>query len=141
MHTFFIRLAAWRPQFLSLLRIVTALLFLQHATMKLFHFPAMPMPAGAAAPGGGGFSPFILIGILELVGSLALIFGFWARLAAFILSGEMAIAYWTAHAPHSFFPLLNFGESAILFCFVFLYIAAAGPGPWSIDAARKSEMA
>lgn len=142
-HTFFMRLAAWRPQFLSILRIVTALLYLQHATMKLFHFPAMPMPAGAPPPagGGGGFSAFMLIGVLEFVGSLLIIAGFWTRLAAFVLSGEMAIAYWTAHAPHSFFPLLNFGESAVLFCFVFLYIAAAGPGPWSIDAARKSEMA
>lgn len=134
MHPFFARLAEWRPQFLSLLRIVTALLYLQHATMKLFHFPAMPMPEGATAPaGGGGFSPFMLIGILELVGSLALIAGFWTRLFAFILSGEMAVAYWTAHAPHSFYPLLNGGESAILFCFVFLYIAAAGPGAWAID--------
>jgi putative oxidoreductase len=142
MHAFFARLGAWRPQFLSLLRIVTALLFLQHATMKLFHFPAMPMPAGATPPaGGGGFSMFMLIGVLELVGSLLLIAGFWTRIAAFVLSGEMAVAYWTAHAPQSFFPLLNFGESAILFCFVFLYVAAAGPGPWSVDAARKSEMA
>jgi putative oxidoreductase len=85
-------------------------------------------------PPAGGFSAFMLIGILELVGSLALIGGYYTRLAAFVLSGEMAVAYWTAHAPHSLFPLLNFGEAAILFCFVFLYIAAAGPGPWSIDA-------
>jgi putative oxidoreductase len=134
---FFERLGAWRPQLLSTLRIVTALLYLQHATMKLFHFPAMPMPAGATpTAGAGGYSPFILIGILELVGSLLLIAGFWTRLAAFVLSGEMAIAYWTAHAPHSFFPLLNFGESAVLFCFVFLYIAAAGPGAWAVDTAR-----
>ena len=143
MHAFFSRLSAWRPQFLSILRIVTALLYLQHATMKLFHWPAMPLPPGATPPAGsgGGFSAFMLIGVLELVGSLLIIAGFWTRLAAFVLSGEMAIAYWTAHAPHSFFPLLNYGESAVLFCFVFLYIAAAGPGPWSIDAARKSEMA
>jgi putative oxidoreductase len=131
--TFFDRLGAWRPQLLSTLRIVTALLFLQHATQKLFHFPAFPMRDGAPPP-SGGFSAFMLIGVLELVGSLLLIAGFWTRLTAFILSGEMAIAYWTAHAPNSFFPLLNFGESAILFCFVFLYVAAAGPGPWSIDA-------
>jgi putative oxidoreductase len=136
LDNFFARLGAFRPQLLSILRIITALLYLQHATMKLFHFPAMPMPAGATPPPSGGFSPFVLIGILELVGSLALIFGFWTRLFAFILSGEMAIAYWTAHAPHSFFPLLNFGESAVLFCFVFLYIAAAGPGAWAVDAQR-----
>ena len=135
LDTFFARLGAWRPQLLSVLRIVTALLYLQHATMKLFHFPAMPMPAGAPPP-AGGFSPFILIGVLELVGSLALIVGFWTRLFAFILSGEMAIAYWTAHAPQSVFPLLNFGESAVLFSFVFLYIAAAGPGAWAVDAQR-----
>lgn len=135
MDTFFARLGAWRPQLLSVLRIVTALLYLQHATMKLFHFPAMPMPAGAPPP-AGGFSPFILIGILELVGSLALIVGFWTRLFAFVLSGEMAVAYFMAHAPQSFFPLLNFGESAVLFCFVFLYIAAAGPGAWALDNQR-----
>jgi putative oxidoreductase len=133
LDAFFERLGAWRPQLLSVLRIVTALLYLQHATMKLFHFPAMPMPAGAPPPGGGGFSPFLLIGILELVGSLLLIAGYWTRLAAFVLSGEMAVAYWTSHAPHSFFPLLNFGEAAILFCFVFLYVAAAGPGAWAVD--------
>lgn len=135
LDNFFARLGAWRPQLLSVLRIVTALLFLQHATMKLFSFPAMPMPADAPPP-AGGFSPFILIGILELVGSLALIVGFWTRLFAFVLSGEMAVAYFMAHAPRSFFPLLNFGESAVLFCFVFLYIAAAGPGAWAVDTQR-----
>lgn len=130
---FFDTLGRYRPQFLSILRIVTALLFLQHATMKLFGFPAMVMPEGAAdAAAAGGFSPFMLIGILELVGALLLIVGFWSRLAAFVLSGEMAVAYWMAHAPQSFYPLLNGGESAILFCFVFLYIAAAGPGAWAV---------
>ncbi len=129
---FFEMLGRYRPQFLSILRIVTALLFLQHATMKLFGFPAMPMPAGAPAD-AGGLSPFIAIGILELVGSLLLIVGFWTRIAAFILSGEMAVAYWLAHAPNSLYPIANFGETAILFCFVFLYIAAAGPGAWAVD--------
>jgi putative oxidoreductase len=134
LEKFFDRLTAWRPQLLSTLRIVTALLFLEHATQKLIHFPAMPMREGAPPP-QGGFSAFMLIGILELVGSLALIGGYYTRLAAFVLSGEMAIAYWTAHVPRGgFFPLLNFGEAAVLFCFIFLYIAAAGPGPWSIDA-------
>lgn len=137
MERFFDRFGRYRPELLSILRIVTALLFLQHATMKLFGFPAMPMPDGVA-PGGGGFSPFLLIGVLELVGGLALIAGFWTRLAAFVLSGEMAVAYWLAHAPQSFYPLLNGGESAILFCFVFLYIAAAGPGAWAVDNMMRS---
>ena len=141
MHAFFARLTAWRPQFLSLLRIVTALLYLEHATQKLFQFPAFPPRPGAPPPGGGGLSAFLFIGILELVGSLLLIGGYYTRLAAFVLSGEMAVAYWTSHAPHSMLPLLNGGEPAILFCFIFLYVAAAGPGPWSIDAAMKSEMA
>jgi putative oxidoreductase len=136
LERFFDGFGRYRPELLSILRIVTALLFLQHATMKLFGFPAMPMPEGAA-PGAGGFSPFMLIGILELVGSLLLIAGFWTRLAAFVLSGEMAVAYWLAHAPQSFYPLVNFGESAVLFCFVFLYIAAAGPGAWAVDNWRR----
>ena len=140
MHRFFQRLAALRPEFLSLLRIVTALLYLEHATQKLFHWPAMQM-AGAPRPGGGPPAWFWWVGVLELVGSLLLIVGWWTRLAAFVLSGEMAVAYWTAHAPHSFFPLLNFGEAAILFCFVFLYVAAAGGGAWSVDKAMKSEWA
>lgn len=134
MQSFFTWLGQYRPHLLSILRIVTALLFLEHATLKLFAFPPSQMPSPAA------FSGFWWIGILELVGSLALLFGFYARLAAFVLSGEMAIAYWIAHAPNNPFPINNFGEPAILFCFIFLYLAAAGPGPWSVDAARKSSM-
>jgi putative oxidoreductase len=142
-HRFYQHLAALRPEFLSLLRIVTALLYLEHATQKLFHFPPMHMPAGAAPPGGGGGPPawFFWIGVLEFVGSLLLIVGFWSRVVAFILAGEMAVAYWMAHAPHSLYPILNGGEAAILFCFVYLYIAAAGGGAWGIDAARKWEWA
>ena len=128
--TFFARLGAWRPQLLSVLRIVTALLFLQHATIKLFSFPPSQMPSP------GLFSFFGAIGVLELVGSLLLIAGFWTRLAAFVLSGEMAVAYFMAHAPQSLYPVLNMGESAVLFCFVFLYIAAAGLGAWAIDTQR-----
>jgi putative oxidoreductase len=127
-QNFFVRLGTWRPEFLSVLRIVTALLFLEHATMKLFGFPPSQMPASTM------FSGFWWIGVLELVGSLLLIAGYWTRIAAFILSGEMAVAYWLAHAPNSPFPISNYGESAILFCFVFLYIAAAGAGSWSVDA-------
>lgn len=140
MHAFFARLTVWRPQFLSLLRIVTALLYLEHATLKVFNFPAFP-PRPGAPPGGGMPSYFFWIGIFELIGSLLLIVGWQTRLVAFLLSGEMAIAYWTQHFPHNFFPLLSGGEAAILFCFVYLYIAAAGPGPWSLDAVQKSPMA
>lgn len=135
MQSFFMRLGQYRPQLLSILRIVTALLFLEHATWKLFNFPALQFPSPAA------FSGFWWIGVLEIIGSLALLFGFFTRLAAFILSGEMAIAYWTTHAQHGLYPLANMGEAAILFCFIFLYIAASGPGPWSVDAAQKSSMA
>ncbi len=134
-HAFFGRVGLYRPQLLSTLRIVTALVFLEHATMKLFAFPPTRGPSPVL------FSGFWFIGVLELVGSLMLIFGVYTRLAAFVLSGEMAVAYWTSHAPHSLYPIANFGESAVLFCFIYLYIAAAGPGPWSIDAARNSPMA
>jgi putative oxidoreductase len=123
-------LSPYRPHLLSVLRIMTALLFLQHATMKLFAFPPSQMPSP------GLFSFFGALGVLELVGSLLLIVGFYTRLAAFVLSGEMAVAYFMAHAPHSFFPIVNMGESAVLFCFVFLYIAAAGPGAWALDNQR-----
>jgi putative oxidoreductase len=127
-ESFFVRLGTRRPEFLSVLRIVTALLFLEHATMKLFGFPASQMPAAAM------FSGFWWIGVLEFVGGLLVVAGYWTRIAAFVLSGEMAVAYWFAHAPNSLFPISNYGESAILFCFVFLYIAAAGAGAWSVDA-------
>ncbi|SRR5258708_1346754 len=123
---------AWAPRLLSILRIVTALLFMTHGIAKHFKYP--PIPAFAK------LEPFSLIGFaggLELVGGALLILGLFTRPVAFILSGEMAFAYWMAHAPRGFHPLVNGGEGAILFCFLFLYIAAAGPGPWSIDAARK----
>lgn len=95
--------------------------------MKLFGFPASQMPVAAA------FTFIWWIGVLELVGGVLLIVGWFTRIAAFILSGEMAVAYFMAHATQSFFPLQNGGEAAILFCFVFLYVAAAGPGAWAID--------
>lgn len=125
-------LGRYRPHLLSTLRIVTALLFLQHGTMKIFGFPAAEGMGAAPA-----FSFFWWVGVLELVGSIVLIAGFWTRLAAFVLSGQMAVAYWYAHAPASVYPLLNGGETAILFCFVFLYVAAAGPGAWALDNARR----
>ena len=121
----------YAPQALSLLRIVAALLFLLHGTSKLLGFPAseMPMP-----PTG---SLLWIGGVLELVGGLMLLFGILSRPVAFVLAGEMAVAYWMFHAPQSTFPSVNGGDAAILFCFVFLYIAAAGPGPWSADASLR----
>ena len=121
----------WRPYALSLLRIMTALLFLQHATMKLFGFPPAPFSPPL-------FSLFGVAGLLELVGSLLLVAGLFTRPVAFILAGEMAIAYFMAHAPQSFFPVINQGEAAILFCFVYLYVATAGAGPWSLDHWRAT---
>ena len=121
----------WAGEALSLLRIVAALLFLLHGTSKLFGFPPFPM----ALPKPG---ELLWIGaLLELFGGLLLLAGFLRRPVAFILSGEMAVAYWMFHAPQSTFPSVNMGEPAILFCFVFLLIAAGGPGPWSLDARRR----
>jgi putative oxidoreductase len=123
----------WAGPALSLLRIVAALLFLQHGTGKLFDFP----PIGMHPP---AMSLYWIAGVIEIIGSLLLIAGLASRPVAFLLSGEMAIAYWMVHAPQSTFPLLNHGESAILFCFIFLLIAAAGPGPWSLDEARNRKL-
>src|SRR5215510_13569859 len=114
----------WAGEAVSLLRIVAALLFLMHSTAKLIGFPATPM---GIQPVG---SLFWDAGVLELVCAPLLLIGLFSRPVAFILSGEMAVAYWMIHAPESTFPLVNHGESAILFCFIFLLIAAAGPGPW-----------
>ncbi|WP_293858012.1 DoxX family protein [Sphingomonas sp. SCN 67-18] len=120
---------AMAPRLLSLLRIVSALLFFAHGTQKILGFPASDMhPAMWSLPW--------IAGILELVGGGLLLIGLFSRPVAFILSGQMAVAYWIAHAPQSPYPSLNGGDAAILFCFVFLYIAAAGPGPWSVDAGR-----
>ena len=124
---------AWAPRMLSVLRIITGLLFIEHGTMKLFNFPPSDMFAG-------GIELVSLTGlaaILELVGGALIVLGLFTRPVAFILSGEMAVAYFMAHAPSSFFPTINGGESAILFCFIFPYLACAGAGPWSVDAARS----
>ena len=119
------------PQALSLLRIIAALLFVLHGTSKLFNYPSFPMDL--PQPGD-----LLWIGaIIEIACGLLLLVGFFSRPAAFIASGEMAVAYWMFHAPQSTFPSVNMGEPAILFCFIFLLIAAAGPGPWSIDASRN----
>lgn len=117
----------WAPFLLSLLRIVTAFLFIWHGTSKYFHYP---MDMGHIVP----LSLVGVAGILEIVGGALLILGLFTKPVAFILSGEMAVAYFMFHAPNGFFPLLNHGESAVLFCFIYLYIAAAGGGPLSVDA-------
>jgi putative oxidoreductase len=122
----------WAPRMLSVLRIITGLLFIAHGTMKFFNFPPSEMFAGGVEL----VSLMGLAGILELVGGALIVLGLLTRPVAFILSGEMAVAYFMAHAPSSFFPVINQGESAVLFCFVFLYLACAGAGPWSVDAAR-----
>ena len=124
-------LALWAPRVLSILRIVAAFIFLLHGSQKLFGFPAPP--ASGLPP---TFSLFWIGGVLELVGGLLLLFGAFTRPVAFILSGEMAVAYWMFHAPRNLYPTLNGGDAAILYCFVFFYIFFAGPGPWSVDATR-----
>ena len=123
----------WQGPLLSVLRIVTALLFIEHGTSKLFDFPHVDMPMAITV----GSLPWIA-GVMEVVGGLTLLIGLFTRPVAFILAGEMAVAYWMAHAPRSTFPAVNGGDAAILFCFVFLYIAAAGPGPWAIGSTRKA---
>lgn len=127
-------LSRMQPQILGLLRIVSGLLFLEHGTGKLFHWPPVDMPAPPP-----NFVPVLMVaGVLELVGGALITVGWMTRLAAFIVSGEMAIAYWLGHFARGaqnglYFPVQNQGDGAILFCFVFLYLAAAGAGAWSID--------
>lgn len=123
---------SWTPRLLSILRVIAALLFMEHGLMKLFHFPA-------AQPGAPDPLPMLLMvaAIIEVVGGALLALGLFTRVAAFICSGEMAVAYFLFHAPEGMWPALNGGDAAILFCFIFLYLACAGPGPWSIDAKLK----
>jgi putative oxidoreductase len=116
------------PYALAALRIVAALLFIAHGTQKLFGYPAPP--SSGLPP---MFSLFWIGAILEAAGGLLVLVGFYSRAIGFILAGEMAVAYFLFHAPRSFFPLLNNGDSAVLFCFVFLYIAVVGPGAFSIN--------
>jgi putative oxidoreductase len=122
-------LSRWQPQLLAILRIVVGLLFLEHALSKFFAFP-VPFPVHPLPP------LLVAAGVIELAAGVLVTLGLFTRIAAFIASGEMAIAYWMEHFPKSPWPVKNMGEAAILFCFVFLYIAAAGPGAWSIDGAR-----
>jgi putative oxidoreductase len=123
--------AVWTPRVHSLLRIMTGLLFIEHGLMKLVHFPA-PQP-GAPSP-----LPALLIvaALIEMIGGGLVTIGLFTRIAALICSGEMAVAYFLAHAPQSFWPGINQGDAALLFCFVFLYLAFAGGGEWSLDALR-----
>jgi putative oxidoreductase len=113
---------------LGITRIVVGLLFLEHGTAKLLHFPLVPMFAH------GPLSPLLLAsGVIELVGGGLVALGFFSRIAAFLCSGQMAVAYFMAHLPANFFPILNGGELAIVYCFVFLYLAAAGPGSLALN--------
>ena len=122
-------LVLWSPRVLSILRIIAALLFLEHGLMKLVHFPA-PQP-GAPDP----LPPMLLVAAaIELVGGVLLTLGLFTRVAAFVCSGEMAVAYFMAHAPNGLYPALNMGEAAVLYCFVFFYLVFAGGGEWSLDA-------
>jgi putative oxidoreductase len=122
-------LAAWTPRVLSILRIITGLLIIQHGMAKIIGFPALPAFANV--------QPFSLIGaagFIELIGGALLILGLWTQPVAFILAGEMAFAYFIGHFPKGFLPLINGGTLAILYCFACLYLSTAGAGPWSIDA-------
>jgi putative oxidoreductase len=121
----------WAPRMLSILRIVSALVFWQHGIQKLLQFPdpARPVP--------GAFTQIWFAGVLELVLAPLLLIGLFTRPVAFILAGEMAFAYWLGHAPRGFYPSLNGGNLSIMYCFVFLYLAVAGGGPWSVDEALR----
>ena len=128
MNALYARIEMWRPYVLSILRIVIGLLYLQHGLSKAFNFPA-PSPV----PSLSGL--LILAAFLETVGALLFVVGAYTRIVAIILSGEMAFAYFMAHAPRSFYPVVNGGELAVIYCFIFLYFAFAGGGPWSVDRA------
>jgi putative oxidoreductase len=132
MNSFYTRVETWRPYILSILRIVVGLLFLEHGLSKVFNFPA-PSPV----PTLSGL--LILAAILETIGAALFLVGAFTRVVALILSGEMAFAYFMAHAPRSFYPLVNGGELAVIYCFIFLYFAFAGGGPLSVDRAALNQ--
>lgn len=126
--------AALRGPLLSVMRIMSGLLLLQHGTAKVLNFPAGFVPANFSLNSMSGYA-----GIIELVCGVLLVIGLFTRSAAFLVSGMTAVAYFMVHAPQGFFPLLNKGELAALYSFVFLYLAVAGPGPWSVDAFRRTD--
>ncbi|HKN65773.1 MAG TPA: DoxX family protein [Gemmatimonadaceae bacterium] len=125
----------WTSLVLSILRVVAALILMQHGSQKLFHYP----PSGAPGP----VTPLVLVsqtglaGVLEFFGGMLLLLGLFTRPVAFILSGEMAVAYFQVHAPRAFLPIVNRGELPVILCFVFLYLAFAGAGSWSVDAVMR----
>lgn len=130
------RMSSWSPALLSVLRIVAGLLFLQHGCAKLLHVPFQPMFAHVQLMSLMGVQ-----GVIELVGGGLLTLGLFTRPVAFILSGDMAVAFFMAHFPKNWLPILNGGDLAVLFCFTFLYLCAAGPGPWSVDAQLQQRKA
>ena len=129
------RWASWGPRLLSLLRIVAAFMFILAGTMKLFAFPIGVPPHGSTVP---LMTQIGIGGVLEALGGALLLLGLYTRPVAFILAGEMAVAYFMAHMPQDFFPVNNGGDGAVLFCFVFLYLVFSGPGAWSIDGQRSA---
>jgi putative oxidoreductase len=132
MNGLYATLERYRPYILSILRIVVGLLFLEHGLSKVFNFPA-PSPV----PSLSGL--LILAAILETIGAALFLVGAFTRIVAFILSGEMALAYFMAHAPRAFYPVVNGGELAVIYCFLFLYFAFAGGGPLSVDRAALNQ--
>ncbi len=129
--------ATWEPKILSVLRFIMGFLFLWHGTQKLFGFPPSSRPGGG---GGEGLSAFMAFaGSLEFFGGLLILVGLFTRWTAFILSGMMAVAYWMAHGTEAFLPIVNRGELAVVYCFVFLYLFFAGGGEWSLDNLLRKE--
>jgi len=131
-------LARHEQTLLGILRIVAGLLFLEHGTQKLFHFPPLPAEMAGAMP-PSVMTILMVAAVIELVGGALIIVGLFTRIGAFICAGEMAVAYWLGHAAraHSLFPAVNGGDAAVLFCFIFLFLAAAGPGSFALSRSAR----
>ena len=127
------QLSRFAPHLHGILRIIAGLLFLSHGLVKMFGFPPGAMPGYQPLPTLFGFA-----GLIEVVAGGLITLGLFTRYAAFVASGEMAVAYWMIHAPNGFYPVVNQGEAAILYCFLFLFFAASGPGAFALDGLRKS---